>query len=126
MPNSDALAASTQQLVQGALLRWLEELIVVEAVTVEATDSSLNVTVIYARRDTGIRHRLEIVSPLLQRDDNSLSMGCRDLTFVDHEGLVSHDRFIAWGQKRRGEQAQDFIRPVPENNLIQGHLPSIP
>ena len=57
MPNSDALAASTQQLVQGALLRWLEDLIVVEAVTVETTDSSLAVTVIYTRRDTGTRHQ---------------------------------------------------------------------
>jgi phage baseplate assembly protein W len=57
MPNSDALAASTQQMVQGALLRWLEELIVVEAVNVQATDSSLEVTVTYARRDTGTRHQ---------------------------------------------------------------------
>ncbi len=57
MPNSDALAASTQQLVQGALLRWLEELIVVEAVNVQATDSSLEVTVTYTRRDTGARHQ---------------------------------------------------------------------
>ena len=57
MPNSDALAASTQQLVQGALLRWLEDLIVVEAVNVQAIDSSLEVTVNYTRRDTGTRHQ---------------------------------------------------------------------
>jgi len=57
LPNSDALAASTQQLVQGALLRWLEDVIVVESVTVDATDSTLAVTVIYTRRDTGTRHQ---------------------------------------------------------------------
>lgn len=57
LPNSDALAASTQQLVQGALLRWLEEVIVVESVTVDATDATLAVTVIYTRRDTGTRHQ---------------------------------------------------------------------
>jgi hypothetical protein len=57
LPNSDALAASTQQLVQGALLRWLEDVIVVESVTVDATDSTLAVTVVYTRRDTGTRHQ---------------------------------------------------------------------
>lgn len=57
LPNSDALAASTQQLVQGALLRWLEDLIVVEAVTVDATDSTLAVTVVYTRRETGARRQ---------------------------------------------------------------------
>lgn len=57
LPNSDALAASTQQLVQGALLRWLEDVIVVESVTVDAADSTLAVTVTYTRRDTGTRHQ---------------------------------------------------------------------
>jgi phage baseplate assembly protein W len=57
LPNSDALAASTQQLVQGALLRWLEELIVVESVTVTSSDASLEVAVTYTRRDTGTRHQ---------------------------------------------------------------------
>jgi hypothetical protein len=52
-------------------------------------------------------------------------MGCRDLHFVDDEGLVGHDCFIAWGQKRPGEQAQDFIRSVPQNDLIRSHLPAI-
>ena len=56
-PNSDALAASTQQLVQGALLRWLEELISVERVTVANVDATLEVTVVYVRRDSGERHQ---------------------------------------------------------------------
>lgn len=56
MPNSDALATATQQLVQGALHRWLEEVIAVERVEVRAVESTLEVTVVYIRRDTGERH----------------------------------------------------------------------
>ena len=56
MPNSDALASATQQLVHGSLHRWLEEVIAVERVEVQAVDSSLVVTVVYVRRDTGERH----------------------------------------------------------------------
>ena len=55
MPNSDALAAATQQLVQGALLRWLNEVITVEQVNVRADESSLTVRVVYTRQDTGER-----------------------------------------------------------------------
>ena len=55
-PNSDALAASTQQLVQGALLRWLEDVISVERVSVANIDATLEVTVVYVRRDNGERH----------------------------------------------------------------------
>jgi len=54
-PNSDVLAATTQMLVQGALQQWLGELIVVEAVSVEAEDSTLRVTVQYVIRRTGTR-----------------------------------------------------------------------
>ena len=55
MPNSDALAAATQQLVQGSLQRWLPEEIVVERVEVRAIESSLEVTVVYVMRQTGQR-----------------------------------------------------------------------
>jgi len=55
MPNSDVLATATQQLVQGALHRWLEDVIAVERVTVQAVESTLEVTVVYTRRDTGQR-----------------------------------------------------------------------
>lgn len=54
-PNSGALAAATQQLVQGALHRWLEEVIVVERVEVRAIEAALEVDVVYVRRDTGER-----------------------------------------------------------------------
>jgi phage baseplate assembly protein W len=54
-PNSDVLAATTQMLVQGALQQWLGDLIVVEAVSVEAEDSTLRVTVQYVIRRSGSR-----------------------------------------------------------------------
>ena len=54
-PNSEVLAATTQVLVQSALQRWLGEWILVEAVRVEAVDSTLRVTVHYVIRQTGAR-----------------------------------------------------------------------
>jgi phage baseplate assembly protein W len=54
-PNSDVLAATTQMLVQGALQQWLGDLIVVEAVAVEAEDATLRVTVQYVIRRTMAR-----------------------------------------------------------------------
>jgi hypothetical protein len=55
-PNSDVLAAATQQLVHGALQRWLEPVIAVEGVTVRADEATLEVNVLWSRRDTGERH----------------------------------------------------------------------
>lgn len=52
-PASDALAAATQQMVQGALMRWLEDVITVNRVTVAAEDAALVVTVIYTPRRGG-------------------------------------------------------------------------
>jgi len=54
-PNSLELAATTQMLVQGALQQWLGDLIVVEAVSVEAEDATLRVTVQYVIRRTAER-----------------------------------------------------------------------
>lgn len=51
-PNSDELATATQFLVQGALQRWLGDVIVVEAVVVESDQSLLRVTVNYLVRRT--------------------------------------------------------------------------
>src|ERR1700716_986758 len=50
MPNSDALATATQFLVQGALQRWLDGLIQVESVEVEAVESQLRVSIVYSKR----------------------------------------------------------------------------
>jgi phage baseplate assembly protein W len=47
-PNSTALAATTQMLVQGALQQYLSHLIAVQGVDVENVDSALMVTVRYA------------------------------------------------------------------------------
>jgi phage baseplate assembly protein W len=54
-PNSDVLAATTQMLVQSALQRWLGDRILVEAVSVEAVDATLSVTVQYVIRRDGTR-----------------------------------------------------------------------
>lgn len=49
-PASDALAAATQQMIHGALIRWLEDWIAVRSVTVAVEDASLIVTVSYVPR----------------------------------------------------------------------------
>ncbi len=49
-PNSDELAAATQFLVQGALQKWLGDLIQVDAVEVASDEAKLNVTVAYTVR----------------------------------------------------------------------------
>jgi len=55
-PNSTVLAATTQMLVQGALQQYLGNLIAVEAVEVEAVDSTFSVNVRYVvRRDGTVR-----------------------------------------------------------------------
>jgi len=49
-PNSDVLAGSTQSIVQGSLQQWLGDLILVEAVSVSANESTLEVQVQYVIR----------------------------------------------------------------------------
>jgi phage baseplate assembly protein W len=63
MPNGDQLAAATQFLVQGALTRWLDTVIVVHEVLVEALDAQLTVTVAYSDRRTGELHDTRFHSP---------------------------------------------------------------
>jgi phage baseplate assembly protein W len=62
MPNSDALATATQFLIQGALQRWLESVIQVESVEVEAVDSELRVSLVYSKRSGGGLRR-EVFTP---------------------------------------------------------------
>ena len=54
-PDNEALVTATQFLTLGSLQRWLGSVIQVEAVTVQADDSTLAVTVQYVLRDTGTR-----------------------------------------------------------------------
>lgn len=56
MPASDALAASTQQLVQGSLMRWLEGIVAIEQTKVLVGDGSIEVTVVWRKLDNGERH----------------------------------------------------------------------
>ncbi len=51
-PNSDTLAAALQTTVHSALQQWLGALIVVEAVNIDNTDSTLSVEVQYSLRAT--------------------------------------------------------------------------
>jgi len=62
MPNSDALATATQFLIQGSLQRWLEAVIQVESVEVEAVDSELRVSLVYSKRWGGGLRR-EVFTP---------------------------------------------------------------
>jgi phage baseplate assembly protein W len=55
-PNSSALAATTQMLIQGALQQYLGDLIAVQSVQVEAVDSTFRVDVRYSLlRDGSVR-----------------------------------------------------------------------
>ena len=60
-PNSPELAGATQMLIQGALTQWLSDLISVQAVEVQAEDSTLRLSVSYTLRgdDTPRVARLE-------------------------------------------------------------------
>jgi phage baseplate assembly protein W len=46
-PNSDALAAAEQQVIQASLQQWLSDLIKVNSVTVTPQDSTLLITITY-------------------------------------------------------------------------------
>jgi phage baseplate assembly protein W len=63
MPNSDALAAATQHTVQGALQRWLGDLIQVERVEVRAQDAKLQIEIVYRRFGEATARRVEFATP---------------------------------------------------------------
>src|SRR5437762_10455764 len=63
MPNSDALAAATQFLVQGALTRWLDAIIAVQRVEILAAENVLTVAVVFTKRSTGEMREERILSP---------------------------------------------------------------
>jgi phage baseplate assembly protein W len=50
--NNEALSATTQMLVQGALQQWLGDLLMVRSVSVQSHDSTLTVAVQYVMRRT--------------------------------------------------------------------------
>lgn len=54
-PLSDALAAATEQLIHGALIRWLDPVISLEKVETTAHDATLEIRISYVRRETGER-----------------------------------------------------------------------
>ncbi len=62
-PNSEVLATATQFLVQGALQRWLADVVQVEQVAITSEEERLVVDVVYVRLDTGQRQREAFLSP---------------------------------------------------------------
>src|SRR5437763_11241303 len=54
-PLSDALTAATEQLIHGALIRWLDPVISLESVSASADEATLQIKVSYMRRETGER-----------------------------------------------------------------------
>ena len=52
-PNSEIMAAALQASVQGALQRWLGDVMEVQRLEVEAEDNKLFVQLVYALRRTG-------------------------------------------------------------------------
>jgi len=62
-PNSETLGITTQFLVQGALQRWLADVVQVEQVAIASEEERLMVDVVYVRLDTGQRQRDLFVSP---------------------------------------------------------------
>lgn len=54
-PNSPELAAAVQASAQGALQRWLGDVITVDSLTVTADDATLSITVNYQITATGVR-----------------------------------------------------------------------
>jgi phage baseplate assembly protein W len=62
-PNSEVLATATQFLVQGALQRWLADVVQIEQVAITNEEGRLMVDVVYIRLDTGQRQRDLLVSP---------------------------------------------------------------
>ena len=60
-PSGDALTATTQLTVQGALQQWLADLIQLEAVQVESQDSAVQVKVQYVVRRTQQRQVTEFL-----------------------------------------------------------------
>jgi phage baseplate assembly protein W len=62
-PNSEALAAATQFLVQGSLQRWLADVIRVEQVAIRSDEERLLVEIVYQRLDTGERYKEDFPVP---------------------------------------------------------------
>lgn len=60
---NDALATATQFLVQGSLQRWLGDVIVVNAVAVQAVDTTFSITVQYTLRESGATRSATFQAP---------------------------------------------------------------
>jgi uncharacterized protein len=66
MPNSEPLASATQFLIHGALTRWLDGVIILHEVGVEAVDNTLTITVAFSDRRSGEARQARFHSPWQQ------------------------------------------------------------
>ena len=126
MPNSDALATATQFLVQGALQRWLDSVIQVESVDVEAVEAELRVTVVYSKRSGGGPRR-DVFTPAgpCRRDHmpSLVELGpiCRDAKrradILAHPVLNGID-FVEYERRPLAPHTQvlvvTFLKPLPD------------
>ena len=93
MPNSDALAAATQFLVQGSLTRWLDNVIAVQRVEVVAQDNRLTIGVVFIKRSTG-EERDEMFEAL-----HGLLRGYRDTLEYDRRVLLEQFELTDFARK---------------------------
>ena len=63
-PASDAVAATAQFLIQGALQRWLAQEILVQGLTVTAQDSALVIDIVYLNRLTQEQRTASFTAPV--------------------------------------------------------------
>lgn len=63
LPSSDALATATQFMVQGALQRWLSDVIDVRQVDIKPEGERLLVSIVYVQRETGDQERILLEAP---------------------------------------------------------------
>ena len=63
MGNHDSLAVATQFLVQGALERWLGDVIETRRVVVQALQEQLSILVVYVRRDNAEQKEVTFFLP---------------------------------------------------------------
>jgi phage baseplate assembly protein W len=60
-PNSEVVASATQLAIQGALMQWLVDLVIVQAVDVVNDGAALLITVQYVLRENQERRVLQLV-----------------------------------------------------------------
>ncbi len=121
-PLSDTLLATTQHLIQGNLLRWLGDLILVDEVDVTADDATLSIAIGYTVRDAAARHRrLHAGDGLMTRRGEpcgvmpSVATASSPIRLILLNGVdyVEYRRGILAPPAQRRRVEVEFIEPPP-------------